>query len=423
MNNFLKKTLKLGKVENFELKNSSLILFLMAPIFFGWSYFIHNYEQVNKRVEGSTEFFALLFFIASIFPFIFKKSIHYFYGWIVFLVILLFSHYSLINLHINSFNIRFILGFYAVFFGSILLLNNRIFINIYLVTVFIHLLLALTTSKIDDITYNSVLSSFSLMFIFALLLLNDSAAFRYSLADNNKVLEKSRIELKKRAEDLEEKNKDLEEFANVVSHDLRTPLGNLSALFNWLQQEIEENNKEHIEEHLKLIEKETHQMDLILQGVLKYSLQNEVLRSDEAVYLDLLVHDLKELHETDNCKITIKKELPTIAINKSQIHQVFDNLIKNSIKYNDKEVCEIEVDCTQSNDFYTFSVKDNGMGIAEEYHEKIFELFQRLDIEQTGNAIGIGLSMAKKIINRNKGEIYLESQVHIGSTFYFTLPV
>ena len=278
-------------------------------------------------------------------------------------------------------------------------------------------------SEIDYSSYKAVLGSFTLIVVFGIILLNDSTAYKSSLANKNRALEQSRIELKKRAEDLEDKNKDLEEFSNVVSHDLRTPLGNLSALFNWLQKEIEEENKEHIDEHLKLIERETHQMDLILKGVLKYSLQNEARTTGEKLNLDYLLNDIKRFNENENCKIIIKKVLPIVEINKSQIFQVFQNLIQNSINYNDKEVCEIEVDYTQDNEFYTFSVKDNGIGIAKKYHKKIFKLFQRLDFEETRDSTGIGLSMAKKIINRNKGEIYLESQVGIGSTFYFTLPV
>lgn len=334
-----------------------------------------------------------------------------------------FSHYLLIHLSLNSFHLRFILGFYAVVFGSILLFNKTTFINIYLLSVFIHLFQKLTISEIDYSIYKAVLGSFILIVVFGLVLLNDSMAFKSSLATKNMALEKSRIELKKRAEDLEDKNRDLEEFANVVSHDLRTPLGNLSALFNWLQKEIEEDNTEHVDAHLKLIENEIHQMDLILEGVLKYSLQNEVTSSSEKLNLDYLVNDIKRFNENENCKIIIKKVLPILEINKSQIFQVCQNLIQNSIKYNDNEVCEIEVDYTQNNEFYTFSVKDNGIGIAEKYHNKIFKLFQRLDLEETRGSTGIGLSIAKKIINRNKGEIYLESQVGIGSTFYFTLPV
>lgn len=421
--NFFNKIWKLGRVEGFEVKNNRLILFLIGPTMFIYSYYIQNTDDESIRINGAKEFFALLFLLASFCPFIFKKTIHYFYGWIVFLLMLSFSHYLLIHLSLNSFHVRFILGFYAVVFGSILLFNKTTFINIYLLTVFIHLLQKLMISQIDYSVYKGILGSFTLIVVFALILLNDSTAYITSLANHNRVLEKSKVELKKRAEDLEEKNKDLEEFADAVSHDLRTPLGNLSALFNWLRQEIEDNNKEHIEEHLKLIEREAHQMDLILEGVLKYSFQNEVLSGNEKVHLNPLVNDLKRLNENGNCKIKIKKELPIIEINKSQIRQVFQNLIQNSVKYNTKEVCEIEIDYVQNNNFYTFSVKDNGIGIDEKYHEKIFKLFQRLEIRQDATSAGIGLSMAKKIINRNKGEIYLESQVNIGSTFYFTLPI
>jgi signal transduction histidine kinase len=421
--NFFSKIQKLGRVEDFEVKNNRLILFLIGPTMFVYSYYIQNNDDESIKIKGAKVIFALLFLVASFCPFIFKKTIHYFYGWIVFLLMLSFTHYLLIHLSLNSFHVRFILGFYAVVFGSILLFNKTTFINIYLLTIFIHLFQKLMISEIDYSSYKAVLGSFTLIVVFAIILLNDSTAYKSSLANKNRALEQSRIELKKRAEDLEDKNKDLEEFSNVVSHDLRTPLGNLSALFNWLQKEIEEENKEHIDEHLKLIERETHQMDLILKGVLKYSLQNEARSTGEKLNLDYLLNDIKRFNENENCKIIIKKVLPIVEINKSQIFQVFQNLIQNSINYNDKEVCKIEVDYTQDNEFYTFSVKDNGIGIAKKYHKKIFKLFQRLDFEETRDSTGIGLSMAKKIINRNKGEIYLESQVGIGSTFYFTLPV
>ncbi|MGK0454986.1 MAG: signal transduction histidine kinase [Paraglaciecola sp.] len=421
--NFFSKIQKLGRVEDFEVKNNRLILFLIGPTMFVYSYYIQNNDDESIKIKGAKVIFALLFLVASFCPFIFKKTIHYFYGWIVFLLMLSFTHYLLIHLSLNSFHVRFILGFYAVVFGSILLFNKTTFINIYLLTIFIHLFQKLMISEIDYSSYKAVLGSFTLIVVFAIILLNDSTAYKSSLANKNRALEQSRIELKKRAEDLEDKNKDLEEFSNVVSHDLRTPLGNLSALFNWLQKEIEEENKEHIDEHLKLIERETHQMDLILKGVLKYSLQNEARSTGEKLNLDYLLNDIKRFNENENCKIIIKKVLPIVEINKSQIFQVFQNLIQNSINYNDKEVCKIEVDYTQDNEFYTFSVKDNGIGIAKKYHKKIFKLFQRLDFEETRDSMGIGLSMAKKIINRNKGEIYLESQVGIGSTFYFTLPV
>ncbi|SDR71876.1 His Kinase A (phospho-acceptor) domain-containing protein [Polaribacter sp. KT25b] len=425
MKNIQKRILKLGRVEDFEVKNSSIIFFLIGPSLFIYSYFINNYGDENVRIEGAREFFAFLFFIASCLPFIFKKKIKFFFGWIVFLLMLLFSHYVIVLLYINKFSIQFLLGFYVFNFGAVLLFNNRVFINIFLVTIFIHLLQKLMISNIEVMVFNAVVSSFSICFVFSFIILSGSTLFRTRIAKLNKALHKKAkaktLDLEKKAKDLEEKNLDLEEFAFVVSHDLKTPLRNITALSSWLKESAENNDKVAINTNLELIEKQITQMDLIIQGVLNYSLQNEVSSNDEKINLDLLVKDLIAVNKTDKCLITIKKKLPVIKINKSQILQVFQNLIQNGIKYNDKEICKIEIDYTLENNFYIFSVKDNGIGIEEKYHEKIFKLFQRLDVKTMEN-VGIGLSLVKKIINRNKGEIYLKSEVNIGTTFYFTLP-
>lgn len=111
----------------------------MVPALTVYSYLINNYGNETIRIDGVRGVFALLFVSISILPYIFKKTLKYFYGWCVFWVMLSFSHYLLIHLSLNSFHIRSILGFYAVVFGSILLLKKRTFINIYLLTIFIHL--------------------------------------------------------------------------------------------------------------------------------------------------------------------------------------------------------------------------------------------------------------------------------------------
>tara|TARA_R110001592_G_scaffold361321_1_gene671709 strand:+ start:82 stop:1362 length:1281 start_codon:yes stop_codon:yes gene_type:complete len=425
MNNFQKKIQRLGKVEDFEVKNNSLLLFLIGPGLFIFSYFINNFGDDNVRIKGAREFFAFLFLIVSILPHIFKKGIKAFFGWMVFALMLSFSHYLIINLSINNFSIQFLLGFYVFVFGSILLFNNRTFINIFLITVFIHLLQKLTITDIDVLVYKAVLSSFTLLFIFSFIILSGSTIFRKKIRRINRFLYKNAkektIDLDKKAKDLEEKNLDLEEFAFVVSHDLKTPLSNILALSSWLKEGVENNDANAIKTNAELLEKQVTQMDLIIRGVLNYSLQHDVSSNDEQINLDILVHDLAILNTTQNCIITIKSKLPIIEINKTQILQVFQNLIQNGIKYNNKELCEIDIDYTLEHNLHTFSVKDNGIGIEEKYHDKIFKLFQRLKVNRMENA-GIGLSLVKKIINRNNGEIYLKSEVNVGSTFYFTLP-
>jgi signal transduction histidine kinase len=425
MNNFQKKIQELGEVEDFEVKNNSLLLFLIGPSLFIFSYFINNFGDDNLRIKGAREFFALLFLIVSILPHIFKKRIKPFFGWMVFLLMLSFTHYLIINLAINNFSVQFLLGFYVFVFGSILLFNNRTFISAFLITIFIHLLQKLTIADIDVLLYKAVLSSFTLLFMFSFISLIGSTIFRKKIRRINRILyEKTKektIDLAKKAKDLEGKNLDLEEFAFVVSHDLKTPLSNILALSSWLKESVENKDGDAIKTNAELIDKQVTQMDLIIRGVLNYSLQNDVSSNYEEINLDILVNDLAVLFTNKNCMITVKSKLPIIEINKTKILQVFQNLIQNGIKYNNKELFEIEIDYKLEQNLHTFSVKDNGIGIEKKYHKKIFELFQRLDVNGMENA-GIGLSLVKKIISRNNGEIYLESEVNVGSTFYFTLP-
>ena len=427
MKNFLEKLQKLGTVEVFEVKNNSLCLFLIVPVLFLYSFFNNKYGEESIRIEGAKEVAALFFLGASILPFIFKKKITHFYGWVVFLLMLMFTHYLLIVVHLNSFNIRLVLGFYAFVFGSVLLFNNKTFINFYLLTVLFHLLQKLMISKIDDVTYYAVLSSFSLIIFFGLILLNHAANYRSVLSNKNRGLEKGKVkttsDLKKRAKDLEEKNKDLEDFAHIISHDLKTPLRNILALSYWLRNDIDNKNKSVFKENLTLLEKQVVQMDLIIEGVLNYSLQNEATSLYERVDLDNLIKDIIVLTQNNKCLITVKKELPFLTINKSQILQIFQNIIQNAIRYNDEEICKIEIDYIKNENFYTFSIKDNGIGIDEKHHKKIFKLFQKLEIKKNVDSTGIGLSLVKKIVERNKGKIYLKSKVNEGTTFYFTLPI
>ncbi|PQB07929.1 hypothetical protein BST83_12805 [Polaribacter filamentus] len=178
MNNFQKKIQELGEVEDFEVKNNSLLLFLIGPSLFIFSYFINNFGDDNLRIKGAREFFALLFLIVSILPHIFKKRIKPFFGWMVFLLMLSFTHYLIINLAINNFSVQFLLGFYVFVFGSILLFNNRTFISAFLITIFIHLLQKLTIADIDVLLYKAVLSSFTLLFMFSFISLIGSTIFR-----------------------------------------------------------------------------------------------------------------------------------------------------------------------------------------------------------------------------------------------------
>jgi signal transduction histidine kinase len=142
---------------------------------------------------------------------------------------------------------------------------------------------------------------------------------------------------------------------------------------------------------------------------------------DREIDFNILIDEvLKIIFIPANIKITIQENLPNLFGNASKFRQVFQNLIQNAIKYNDKEEGIIEIGVTEKNEYFEFFLRDNGMGINSDYFEKIFKVFTKL--ESTSSSSGIGLSIVKKIIKYYKGSIWLESKEEIGSTFYFTFP-
>jgi light-regulated signal transduction histidine kinase (bacteriophytochrome) len=163
-------------------------------------------------------------------------------------------------------------------------------------------------------------------------------------------------------------------------------------------------------------------MEMLVNGILNYSLQNKQGSISIDIDLDIIIGNLAKANTNENCKVVLKKSLPKVRGIEVQLLQVFQNLIQNAIKYNDKTEKIIDINYKVTEDFYLFSVKDNGIGIEEKYFEKIFRLFQKLELNTEKDSIGIGLALVKKIINTMQGEIWLESRLGTGTTFYFTLP-
>ena len=136
--------------------------------------------------------------------------------------------------------------------------------------------------------------------------------------------------------------------------------------------------------------------------------------------LNFIITDLEQtLFVPDWIQIVVKNKLPIVFGEWTKLRQVFQNLISNAVKFNDKEKRLIEIDVFEKNSFYQFSIKDNGVGIDKKYHDKIFKIFHSLNDNKESS--GIGLSIVKKILNIYYGEIWLESELNIGTTFHFTL--
>jgi len=206
----------------------------------------------------------------------------------------------------------------------------------------------------------------------------------------------------------------------VVSHDLKSPLRSIDALVSWLKEDNKGKFDEISLQNLGLIESTLEKMEQLISNILNYSSLDAESDQQELVNLNDMVLDLKErLNIPKHVSITIKSKLPEVYGDSTKFQQLFQNLLSNSIKFCDKEKGVIEVDYIELESHYQFSVKDNGMGIEEKYHAKIFKIFNY--IKKSKDSSGIGLSIVKKIVNLYGGEIWVESELGAGATFYFTI--
>jgi signal transduction histidine kinase len=222
-------------------------------------------------------------------------------------------------------------------------------------------------------------------------------------------------------QNLEKQNQALNEYAHVVSHDLKAPLRSIDTLINWFKEDnaavLDENNTKSLDLILSNVEK----MDLLIKGILDYSTIDKYEIDDRIIDLNYLVDEIvRTIHVPSHIEIIFNNPMPKVFGNDFRFKQLFQNLIQNAIKYNDKEKGIIEIGSIEKEKEFEFYVKDNGIGIKERYQSKIFDLFSKL--ENTDQSSGIGLSIVKKIIDLYGGKIWLESQESIGTTFYFTLP-
>ncbi|MBD3183348.1 PAS domain S-box protein [Candidatus Poribacteria bacterium] len=226
-----------------------------------------------------------------------------------------------------------------------------------------------------------------------------------------------------RTAELENVNKELREFAYIVSHDLKAPLRAISQLAHWIYQDYSDKFDQEGKEHMELLINRTYRMNNLIDSILKYSRVGRVFGNQEWFDLNELVREeIEMINPTGNIEITIKNVLPEIFAEKLRIQQVFQNLLDNAVKFMDKPEGIVEIESEDMGDKWKISVTDNGPGIEEKYHTKIFQIFQTLTSKDEEESTGIGLTIVKKIIELHGGEIWLQSKPGEGCKFIFTLP-
>ncbi len=222
---------------------------------------------------------------------------------------------------------------------------------------------------------------------------------------------------------VENANRELKDFAYIVSHDLKAPLRGIKTLASWLFADYGDKFDTNGKEQMRLLMSRVDRVNKLIDGVLEYSRVGRVKEKPVQVDLNKLIPEvIGMIAPPENITITVENKLPTIEFEPTRITQVFQYLLGNAVKYMDKPQGQIKVGCVENDGFWKFSVADNGPGIEEKHFERIFQMFQTLAPRDNVESTGVGLTITKKIVELYGGRIWVESKVGEGSTFLFTLP-
>lgn len=222
--------------------------------------------------------------------------------------------------------------------------------------------------------------------------------------------------------ELTRKNKELDQFAYVVSHDLKAPLRGIDNITKWMEEDHGSDLTPAVKNNLELIKGRTLRLENMINGLLDYARVGRVKKSHEEVDVAVMLKELTEILVPATFHIAVGQGMPVLTTDKLHLEQVFSNLISNAVKYHDKEGGNIEINAKDIGDFYEFSVADDGPGIQAAYHEKIFQIFQTLKERDAFESTGVGLAIVKKVVEEHKGTVSVHSQPGHGTTFIFTWP-
>ena len=413
--------------------------------------FTKVFEEINWVLLAKTEYIAsyIVGYCASLFfALILKHFVHKWYTktvtysiiTFIALAILLPAPYFteliipfLIFMLINITYICFIIikSIIAKSNVSKLLLVNIIFATL---TFLAHILFFIEENEIALI-YVKLGYIFVFLFISMLLLQRFSRSFhkleqanylallqKREISEQSKELAQVNSKLKENLKLLEDNNAELEDFNHIISHDLKTPLVSVYSLASFIEEDLKHKLDTDTAYHIKMMKEVISKMEASINGLLEYSKVAKGSKHKELFYFNSVLERVNELINHQNKSvINLPKEAIEIYANKIELEHVFQNLIGNSIKYNDKEKAIIDINLSVKDDEYVFSVSDNGPGINPKYHQKIFKIFSQLETNDKDiNSTGVGLAIVKKIISNNNGVISVASEKGEGLTISFT---
>ena len=231
--------------------------------------------------------------------------------------------------------------------------------------------------------------------------------------------------MERMVKNLQRSNSELERFAYICSHDLKEPLRAISSFVQLIAKHNTNSLDDEAKQYIELAVSNVKRMQRLIDDILVYSKTESHKANTRLVDINNVIEDVKKILffsvEESTAKI-YTNHLPSLSTDKTQITQLFQNLINNAIKFRGESPPEIHIEAIEKSKYWEFFVKDNGIGIEPIYHKKIFTMFQRLNRRDDKSGSGIGLALCKKIVEHLGGYIWVESDINKGSTFCFTLP-
>lgn len=223
--------------------------------------------------------------------------------------------------------------------------------------------------------------------------------------------------------ELRRSNADLDQFAYAASHDLKAPLRGIGSLVTFLAEDMADSLTPDSRAHISALQNRIQRMESLINGMLEFSRVGRVKGAKEMVDTGVLARTVVDLlAPPPHITVVVEDGMPVVLAERVRLQQVLLNLVSNALKYHDKPKGRVRVACEDAGEMWRFVVEDDGPGIAPEYHERIFGMFQRLHARDTIEGTGLGLTLVRRVVELSGGRVTVESDLGKGARFTFTWP-